>query len=246
MKRRKKSKQNRYLMVLLFLSLGFIFSIFVVSSINFYSYLNHHSLEKKLGINNLILTEGINEKEIINFLRTVNPKYTEGINKIIVISDPLFSFSVVNSDGEELYHGEASGQFLQKERSIIFTYNKEFRDNFYHEIGHYIHLVLFTGREREEWENLVNLSIDYNKFEHFRTINNLNDQEFPKLDEYVETSYDHQIEEAFATYFALSMLNESGIPYQEVKDYFKNLSWNDPVNCNSYSNTTIREAQDVG
>lgn len=240
----KKHQKKKDLLLMLFLLVaGFSISILFFSGINLYHYLEYHSLEKKLGINKLIFVDDSYNEEILNFLNTVDPKYTQGMEEITVIPSPLFSFSVSAGD-EELYRGEATGQYLQEEDSIIFTNNYDFENSFYHELGHRIHLHLFTDSDRKKWEYIMNFSIDQERLKEYKSENNLNQTQSEELDERVKADYNHQIAEAFAIYFAASLTNESKIPHQEIRNYFNELIWKEPTHCyNSDVNLTIQEAE---
>ena len=243
--KKKITHKYRFIEVFLLFGFGFLSSLILVLGFNVYHKIDHNLLEEELGINNLVFADGTNEQEVKKFLKTVDPKYTQGLSYIIVIPNPIFSV-LVSSGSEELYRGEAHGRFLKEERSIIFSDDGDFEDTFYHEVGHYIHLILFTDEERKEWEKLMNMSIDYKKVSQFKSENNLNQQESYKLDEYVQASYEHDIGEAFAVYFSLYILNESEIPSPELWGYFNDLplKW-EKGNCSIPTQTTIEEVQNA-
>ena len=237
MKRKKSVKKYQLLAMWLSFGMGLFLTVLIFSAVTLYHKIDKYLLEEKLGINSLIFADGTNEQEVRKFLKTIDPTYTQGLNYIVVIPNPIFSF-LVNRGNKELYRGEAHGRFLKEERSIIFSDNGDFKDTFYHEVGHYIDLILFTNEQRKEWKNLMDLSIDYEKLSQFKLENNLSQQEAYKLDEYVKANYEHDLGEAFAIYFSLYVINESKIPHPEIRDYFRALSLN-RVNCSESQKAQI-------
>lgn len=206
-----------------FLYIGLFLLVIFFSGYEVYTdFIKYHFIEKKLGINNLKFIENTNNKEIINFLDTVTPEYTNGLNEISFIPYPLFSFSV-SQNGEELYSGEANGQYINETHDLIITTNKDFRDTFYHEVGHYIYIFKFTEEDRKEWENLINLSIDYNHINNIKNEYDLDSEEINSLLAQLEIRREHEINEEFAVYFSVSILNESKLPNDSIKKYFNQL-----------------------
>ena len=206
-----------------FLGIGMLLLVVFPSGYDVYTdFIKYNLIEKKLGINNLKFMENTNNKEVLNFLNTVTPEYTNGLNDILFISHPIFSFSV-SHNGDELYSGEASGQYINETQDLIIAINNDFRDTFYHEIGHYIYMYKFTEEDRKEWEDLINISIDYTQIDRVTNEYALDSEEISSLLLQLEISREHKINEAFAVYFSASILNESDIQNEAIKDYFNQL-----------------------
>lgn len=188
------------------------------ASVVYDDFIKYNTIEKHLGINKLVFYNDIDDQDVIKFLFTVDPKYTTGLNEIIIMPSPIFEFSL-SLNGEELQRGEASGQFKKETKDIIFEYNSDFKNTFYHEIGHYIHLVRFTNEERNEWESILNISVDYEQFEQLSELSQ-DKNVINKLLEYAESKKEYIIRESFAIYFASAVLNKSEVP-EEFQNYFE-------------------------
>ena len=187
-------------------------------------FFKYNNIEHKLGINKLTFIDSTNKtKEIINFLNTVPPEYTQGLNEIVFISHPLFSFSA-SYNGEELFSGEASGQYINETKDLVITANEDFKDTFYHEVGHYIYIYKFTDEDRKKWEELINISIDYDEFDKVKNEYSLESDKISSIITQLEAQREHMINEAFAISFSESILNESKLPNVEaIQEYFKEM-----------------------
>lgn len=209
-----------------FSSILIFFMLFLTGTLVFNDIQHAHykHLEILLGVNKITFIKGgIPEKDVITFLNNVNPKYTKGINEILILPSPLFSFSVQESNitNETIFSGEADGRYDSDTKNIIFVANDDFKDSFYHEVGHYIYMTVLTDADREEWINLFNISIeDYIDVNHTMQIYNLPRDKVTYL---FYQQINSSLNENFADGFASITLNESSLKEGNKKEYIKKI-----------------------